>query len=101
MRTIRRGLVAMALASIAAVAVRIDGGEALLGRGGAARGWGRSAVVGAGVWPGLSCVLAQFGSGGCEGVEELEVATVGAGGREWARRHHQALGDEALDWRDG
>jgi saccharopine dehydrogenase-like NADP-dependent oxidoreductase len=66
-----------------------------------ARERGRNIVVGAGFSPGLSCVLAAFGSRGFERVEEIHVAKVGTGGPACARQHHQALAGEALDWRDG
>jgi hypothetical protein len=62
---------------------------------------GRTIAVGAGFSPGLSCVLAAFGSRGFERVEEIHVAKVGTGGPSCARQHHRALGGEALDWRDG
>ncbi|MDQ4097824.1 MAG: hypothetical protein M3144_08160, partial [Actinomycetota bacterium] len=65
-----------------------------------AREGGRNIVVGAGFSPGLSCVLAAFGSRGFERVEEIHVAKVGTGGPACARQHHRALAGEAHDWRD-
>ena len=88
-------------ANVVSVADSIADVKDLLTLDGEARDRGRNVVVGAGFSPGLSCVLAQFGSRGFERVEEIHVAKVGTGGPACARQHHQALGDEALDWRDG
>lgn len=66
-----------------------------------ARERGRSVVVGAGFSPGLSCVLARHAAAAFTDVDEIHVATTGTGGPECARQHHRALGDDAVDWRDG
>ncbi len=60
-----------------------------------------SVVVGAAFAPGLSCVLARHAAAGFDSVQELHVARMGTGGPACARRHHGALSEEALDWRDG
>ena len=60
----------------------------------------RSVVVGAGFSPGLTCVLAQHAATGFDAVDEVHVAKVGTGGPACARQHHDALGAEAVDWRD-
>jgi saccharopine dehydrogenase-like NADP-dependent oxidoreductase len=62
---------------------------------------GRSVVVGAGFSPGLTCVLARHAAEGFDAVDEVHVAKVGTGGPACARQHHRALGDLAVDWRDG
>lgn len=62
---------------------------------------GRTVVVGAGFSPGLTCVLARHAGDGFENVDEIHVAKVGTGGPACARQHHRALGDLAVDWRDG
>lgn len=62
---------------------------------------GRVVVVGAGFSPGLTCVLARHAADGFDAVDEIHVARVGTGGPACARQHHRALGDLALDWRDG
>jgi saccharopine dehydrogenase-like NADP-dependent oxidoreductase len=62
---------------------------------------GRSVVVGAGFSPGLSCVLARHAATVFAAVDEIHVAVTGTGGPECARQHHRALGDRAIDWRDG
>jgi hypothetical protein len=58
-------------------------------------------VVGAGFAPGLSCLLARYGSGELDRVDEIHVARHGTGGPACARQHHQSLGGTARWWRDG
>jgi saccharopine dehydrogenase-like NADP-dependent oxidoreductase len=60
-----------------------------------------SVVVGAGFSPGLSCVLARHAASDFTTVDEIHVAMAGTGGPACARQHHRALGDWAIDWRDG
>jgi saccharopine dehydrogenase-like NADP-dependent oxidoreductase len=66
-----------------------------------ARERGLSVVVGAGFAPGLSCILARHAAAGFDEVHEVHVARVGTGGPACASQHHDALGDDAMDWRDG
>jgi len=75
--------------------------EGLLGLAGIARAAGVPLVIGAGMAPGLTDVLARQAAGGLDEVEEIHVAKAGTGGPTCARQHHRALGDEAIDWRDG
>lgn len=58
-------------------------------------------AVAAGFSPGYTCVLARHAASGFDEVDEVHVSRVGTGGPACARRHHQALTQEALDWRDG
>jgi len=67
----------------------------------AARETGRHVVVGAGVSPGLSCVLAAHAARSFERVDEVHVAKVGAGGPACATQHHRALAGPAAGWHDG
>jgi saccharopine dehydrogenase-like NADP-dependent oxidoreductase len=60
-----------------------------------------SVVVGAGFSPGLSCLLARHASGDFDSVDEVHVAKAGTGGPACAARHHRALTESAVDWRDG
>ena len=60
-----------------------------------------SVVVGAAFAPGLTCVLVRHAASGFDAVHEIHVASRGTGGPACARRHHAALSDEAVDWRDG
>ncbi len=62
---------------------------------------GLHVVVGAGFAPGLSCVLARHAAARFDAVDEIHVARSGTGGPSCARQHHAALGDQAVDWRDG
>jgi hypothetical protein len=66
-----------------------------------ARRAGVPVVVGAGLAPGLTCVLARYGARTFDAVEEIHVAKAGTGGPACARQHHRALSGAALDWRDG
>jgi hypothetical protein len=66
-----------------------------------ARERGRSVVVGAGFAPGLTCVLARHAAAAFDAVDEVHVSKAGTGGPACARTHHRALGDDAVDWRDG
>lgn len=58
-------------------------------------------AVGSGFAPGLSCILARFAADTLDTVDEIHVARLGTGGPACARQHHDALGGEAVDWRDG
>ena len=75
--------------------------HALLGLDEAARRCGTTLVVGAGMSPGLTDVLARFGALQLGSVDEIHVAKVGAGGPACARQHHRALTEDGRDWRDG
>ncbi len=61
---------------------------------------GASVVVGAGMAPGLSGLLARSLAGQLHHVDELHVAIHGTAGPACARQHHDALGDTALGWHD-
>ncbi|MDG2260886.1 MAG: Gfo/Idh/MocA family oxidoreductase [Actinomycetota bacterium] len=73
----------------------------LLDLGAEAEVRGLSVVVGAGMAPGLSCVLARHAARHFDDVEEIHVFKAGTGGPDCARTHHAALGGDAIDWRDG
>lgn len=75
--------------------------QALLRLDRLARDRGTTLVVGAGMAPGLTCVLARWASQRWDTVEEVHVAKAGTGGPACARQHHRALSEEAIDWRDG
>jgi len=66
----------------------------------AARG-GVPLVVGAGMAPGLSGLLARYLAPHLAIVDELHVAIHGTAGPACARQHHDALGRTALGWHDG
>jgi saccharopine dehydrogenase-like NADP-dependent oxidoreductase len=85
------------------VSVADDPGEVrgLLALDPEARERSLSVVVGAAFAPGLTCVLARHASTTFDVVEEIHVASLGTGGPACARRHHAALSEDAIDWRDG
>jgi len=60
-----------------------------------------SVLCGAGLSPGLTCVLARHAAGHFDRVDEIHVAQHGTGGPACARHHHEAMQGDALDWRDG
>jgi saccharopine dehydrogenase-like NADP-dependent oxidoreductase len=60
-----------------------------------------SIVVGAAFAPGFSCLLARHAASAFDSVQEIHVARMGTGGPACARRHHAALSETAVDWRDG
>ena len=66
-----------------------------------ARGCGSSVVVGAGMSPGLSGLLAAALAMQMHTVEEIHVAAHGTGGRACARQHHDALARTGVAWHDG
>lgn len=79
----------------------VDDVRALLDLGPEADARSVPVVVGAGFSPGLTCVLARFAADRLDTVDEIHVARLGTGGPACARQHHEALADEAIDWRDG
>lgn len=58
-------------------------------------------VVGAGMMPGLSDVLASHGKRWFDAVREIHVSKFGTGGPACARQHHRALKGLCFDWRNG
>lgn len=75
--------------------------RALLSLDAEARERAVSVVVGAAFAPGLSCVLARHAANSFDQVLEIHVAAIGTGGPACARKHHDALSETAVDWRDG
>lgn len=58
-------------------------------------------VVGAGMMPGLTDILASHGRRWFDDVREIHVSKFGTGGPDCARQHHRALKGVCIDWRDG
>jgi hypothetical protein len=75
--------------------------ESLLALDGAALEQGVRVVAGAAVSPGLSCLMASFGSEQLDVVEEVHVARVGAGGPTCRAARRRALRAGGYEWRDG
>ena len=58
-------------------------------------------VIGAGLSPGLSGLLARYLSFDMAVVDEIHVAVHGTAGPSCARDHHRSLSGRAVSWRDG
>ncbi len=78
----------------------LDDVRALLELDRAAQMSGAAVVVGAGMAPGLSGLLARNLAGQLHQLDELHVAIHGTAGPACARQHHDALGSAALGWHD-
>ncbi len=74
---------------------------AMLSEHATAKDHGVSVVVGAGVSPGLTGVLAHHLGERLSIVDEIHVAMHGTAGPACARRHHDALAGRAVGWHDG
>ena len=57
-------------------------------------------ILGAGMMPGLSDVLASHATRWFTEIEEIHVAKFGTGGPDCARQHHAALARLCFDWRE-
>ncbi len=86
--------------TIVSVGDSIDDVRELLDLDEQARANGCSIVVGAGMMPGLSDVLAVHGSARFDEVREIHVSKFGTGGPDCARQHHAALKGRCFDWRN-
>ena len=62
---------------------------------------GVALIVGAGMAPGLSGLLARHVADQVHVVDELHVAIHGTAGPACAHQHHEALGASSLGWHDG
>jgi hypothetical protein len=90
-------------AGVPVVSVSDDPGEVrqLLDLDGEATKQGVAVAVGAGMVPGLSCLLTAWAASSLDELSEVHVASLGTGGRACARRHHAALREPVEEWRDG
>jgi len=90
-------------AGVPVVSVSDDPGEvrALLALGTEAKTRGLALVTGAGMAPGLSCLLAAWAARRMTEADEVHVATLGTGGPACARRRHAALREAVEEYRDG
>jgi hypothetical protein len=66
-----------------------------------ARRAGVSVAVGAGLCPGLSCVLTAHAATSFDAVDEIHVANVGAGGPACEEQRARALSRSSCDWIEG
>lgn len=62
---------------------------------------GARVVIGAGLMPGVSDLLAAHGRRWFDDVREVHVSKFGTGGPDCARQHHRALKSSCFDWRYG
>ena len=85
--------------TIVSVGDSIDDVRALLDLDEHARAHDSRVVVGAGMMPGLSDVLASHGRRWFDEIREIHVAKFGTGGPDCARQHHRALKGLCFDWR--
>jgi saccharopine dehydrogenase-like NADP-dependent oxidoreductase len=88
-------------AHVVSTASSIEAVDGVVGLDARARSGGRSAVAGAAMSPGLSCLLAQHAAREVDLVEEIHVAKAGTGGPACARTTHASLRGPAASWRDG
>jgi hypothetical protein len=88
-------------AAVVSVGDDLDDLRHLLDLDDSCRRTGARLLVGAGMAPGLSGLLARHLAGQLHTLDELHVATHGTGGPACARQHHDALGSTALGWHDG
>ncbi|MDH3299061.1 MAG: hypothetical protein OES24_00980 [Acidimicrobiia bacterium] len=72
--------------------------DALLELDDLAREAGRSLVVGAGMAPGLGCLLARHAGNQLDTVDSINIAKAGTAGPACARQHHRALKLPGRDW---
>lgn len=79
----------------------LDDVRAMLDLDRVARAGGVRAVIGAGMAPGLSGLLAAYLSTQLDTVDELHIAVHGTAGPACARQHHDALGSRSIGWHDG
>lgn len=84
---------------VISVSDSIDDVRALLDLDDQAQAHGCRLVVGAGMMPGLTNVLASHGRSWFDVVHEIHVSKFGTGGPDCARQHHRALKGMCFDWR--
>ncbi len=72
--------------------------DALLALDALARRSDRSLVIGAGMAPGLGCLLARHAANQLDVVDSISIAKAGTAGPACARQHHRALKRPGRDW---
>lgn len=79
----------------------LDDVDELLSLDSQARTMGVPLVIGAGMSPGLTGLLARSLAAQVPNLEEVHVAVHGTGGPACAVRHHRSLGRTSIAWHDG
>lgn len=87
--------------SVVSVGDNINDVRGLLDLDDLAKAHGVHVVIGAGLMPGVSDLLAVFGRLRFDEVREVHVSKFGTGGPDCARQHHRALKGSCFDWRSG
>lgn len=87
--------------AVVSVSDDLDDVRSLLDLDDAARSAGVPLVVGAGMAPGLSELLARMLASEMVDFDEIHIAIHGTAGPECARRHHRALRGRAIGFHDG
>lgn len=87
--------------SVVSVTDDIDDVHELLELHDVCRGIGATLVVGAGMAPGLSGLLARYLSMTLSRCDEIHIAFHATAGPACARQHHRALAGRAVGWHDG
>ena len=90
-------------AGVPVVSVSDDPGEVrlLLDLDGEATRHAVPVAIGAGMVPGLTCLLTAWAGSSMDEVSEVHVASLGTGGPACARRRHAALREPVEEWREG
>ncbi len=86
---------------VVSVADTVDDARALLDLHDLAASGGRTVVVGAGMSPGLTALLARLLADRTAVCDEIHLAVHGTAGPACARHHHMALGGRAVGYHDG
>ncbi len=87
--------------NVVSVSDHLDEVQRLMALDGTARHADRTLVLGAGMAPGLTCLLARHIAPRLATAEEIHVAKFGTGGPACARQHHIALRGQSIEWREG
>jgi hypothetical protein len=88
-------------AGVVSISDDLDDVRQLLDLDDACRLHGTTLVVGAGMEPGLSGLVARVLADQLAVADEIHVAVHGTAGPACARQHHRALGGTAIGWLDG
>lgn len=88
-------------ASVVTVGDSLDDTRELMGLDHDFAAAGATLVIGAGLTPGLSGLLARYLAFEMATVDEIHIAVHGTAGPSCARDHHHSLSGRAVSWRDG
>lgn len=86
---------------VVSVGDHVDDVAALLDEADRADAHGATLIVGAGMWPGLTGLLARHLAAPFGSIDEIHLALHGTAGPACARQHHRALAGDAVAFDDG